>query len=66
MEFKKYIILFIVFIFIQNKHFISFISKINGTVNSDGVLTNYGIIIQGIFLVISFILLELLVEYDVL
>jgi hypothetical protein len=66
MYFKNYILLFFLFLLITNKQFINIISRINGTVNIDGNLSNYGKIIQGIILVISYIIIELLISNELL
>lgn len=63
MEFKSYIVLFLLFLLVRSKPFINNLSKINGTINSDGTPNNYGIILQGIVLVIAYMLMEVLVEH---
>ncbi len=64
MEIKKYIIIFLLFICIQSNCFIQQLSKINNSIDIDGKPNSYGIVLQAIFLIIAFILLETLVDND--
>lgn len=66
MEFKIYIILFFLFLFIRSNTFIGMLAKIKGTVGPGGDLSNYGIVLQGISLVIIYIILEMLVNNDII
>lgn len=66
MDIKIYVLLFILFILVQSKPFINIISKINGTKDYNGNLNNYGLIVQGICLVIAYSIAELLVNNEYL
>lgn len=66
MNYKIYIVLFVLFLIIRSGPFVSILSKIDGTVKSSGDLTSYGVVLQGIFLVILFIGIEALVNNNYL
>jgi hypothetical protein len=64
MEYKLYIFLFVLFIFIQSNIFKEgILLKMNGAIEGEHV-TQYGTIIQGIILTISFIIISVLIDND--
>lgn len=66
MAIKKYILLFLLFLFVQSNYFVNRVTNIDKTVNIDGSLNMYGNVIQSIFLVLCFMLIELLVNNELL
>jgi hypothetical protein len=64
-RFKSFIFLFILFIFVTSDVFSSVIlKKINGTIENGREVTPYGVMIQGVILVLSYIAINFLVEHD--
>jgi len=66
MDIKNYVLLFILFLIVRSQSFGKVLSKIKWTIGSDGMPNNYSTILQGIFLVISFIIVEALVNHELL
>jgi hypothetical protein len=67
MNYKSNILLFMIFIFVMNKYFINnVLIKFNKAVEPNGSTTQYGTVIQGVILVISYICLSMLVEHDII
>lgn len=65
-DFKMMIILFILFIIITSDVFIDrILAKFNGAVNLN-IPTAWGTVIQGVVLVLAYVLFDILVTYDVL
>lgn len=62
---RHYIILFVLFLLVQSNAVIKIISKIDKTTNGDG-LNTYGIILQGVLLVLAYIFIEMLVNNEYL
>lgn len=65
MEYRNYIFLFLLFLLISSTVVINNISKIKGTTDING-LNKYGIIVQGIFLVLGYIIIEVLIDRELL
>ena len=61
MDYKYYVVLFILFIITRSTVTVTLLSKINGTSTSNGDLTDYGIMIQALVFVLLFICVESLV-----
>jgi hypothetical protein len=65
-SFKSCILLFIIFLFVSSNVFIDqFLSGFENVL-SDGQLTNKGIVIQGTFLVLFYILSQIILEFDLI
>jgi len=66
MNYKGYILLFVLFLLITSSQFTEVIlSKINGTTVNNEV-TYYGNIVKGIILILSLITINILIEKDMI
>jgi len=67
MDFKIIIIIFFLFLLIQNEMFITnVLSRINNTVDNNNHPTQYGIFVQAIILILCLIVLNVLTENGIL
>lgn len=66
MDSKIYVLLFILFLLVKSRPVVKTISRIKGTTDESGNLNNYGLIAQGILLVVAYMILESLVNNDFL
>lgn len=61
-EYKMYAFLFVLFIFVTSDVFANMVlKKVNGATNAYGVVTPFGVVIQGFALVVAHIILHALV-----
>lgn len=66
-RYKSLLFLFILFILITSDVFINMIlKKLNGTVDDHGYATPYGTVIQGIVLVLGFMILNFLIDQEII
>ena len=65
-NFKTCLLLFLIFLFVSSNIFYDqFLSNFDDT-KASGQLTNKGVVIQGIFLVLFFIVAQMVVEFDLI
>jgi|SRR5579883_3683017 len=66
-NYKMLLFLFIIFIFITSDIFVDkILSRINGTVEHTNITTNKGTFIQGLFLVLFYIIMDMLIKLGVI
>ncbi|MFA5767485.1 MAG: hypothetical protein WC919_06170 [Candidatus Paceibacterota bacterium] len=62
LEYKMYAFLFLLFIFVTSDVFVNLVlKKMKGTTNAYGVVTPFGVVIQGFALVIAHIIIHALI-----
>lgn len=67
MNYKIYLLLFVLFMILQSKQFVdTILSKFNGATTTSGMPTQYGQVIQGIILIISYMCVVALIDHDLL
>jgi hypothetical protein len=67
LEYKMYAFLFLLFIFVTSDVFVNLVlKKINGATNAYGVVTPFGVVVQGFALVIAHIIMHALIARGII